>query len=165
MFMYILPPVFGHRAPQSLSNVVGGFNCQVREWQAMCNRSEDRAYGVDLGLQERTLETKPFPWSVWWVWCGIWYVPKPIRNPLVDRFTAGMVDEFRVIFDIIDSNGSGELDLLGVKRACGLLGQKRLLDRRSNRRQFLRLPIHLVTPKMCFSSKRMRRHLLLIKVL
>ena len=35
-------------------------------------------------------------------------------------------------FDIIDSNGSGELDLLGVKRACGLLGQKRLLDRRSN---------------------------------
>jgi len=63
---------------------------QVREWQAMCNRSEDRAYGVDLGLQER------------------------------------MVDEFRVIFDIIDSNGSGELDLLGVKRACGLLGQKSL---------------------------------------
>ena len=49
-----------------------------------------------------------------------------------NRFTAGMVDEFRVIFDIIDSNGSGELDLLGVKRACGLLGQKRLLDRRSN---------------------------------
>jgi len=106
-----------------------------------------------------------FHGPVWWVWCGIWYVPKPIRNPLVDRFTAGMVDEFRVIFDIIDSNGSGELDLLGVKRACGLLGQKRLLDRRSNRRQFLRLPIHLVTPKMCFSSKRMRRHLLLIKVL
>lgn len=35
-----------------------------------------------------------------------------------------MVDEFRVIFDIIDSTGSGELDLLGVKRACGLLGQK-----------------------------------------
>jgi hypothetical protein len=36
-----------------------------------------------------------------------------------------MVDEFRVIFDIIDNTGSGELDLLGVKRACGLLGQKR----------------------------------------
>jgi len=39
--------------------------------------------------------------------------------------TQGMVDEFRVIFDIIDNTGSGELDLLGVKRACGLLGQKR----------------------------------------
>lgn len=53
-------------------------------------RAADRAYGADLGLQER------------------------------------MVDEFRVIFDIIDSSGSGELDLLGVKRACGLLGQKSL---------------------------------------
>lgn len=41
-----------------------------------------------------------------------------------------MVDEFRVIFDIIDSSGSGELDLLGVKRACGLLGQKSTLEKR-----------------------------------
>ncbi|CAL1148373.1 unnamed protein product [Cladocopium goreaui] len=63
---------------------------QVKEWQATCMRAEDRAYGVELGLQER------------------------------------MVDEFRVIFDIIDNTGSGELDLLGVKRACGLLGQKSL---------------------------------------
>eukprot|EP00913_Durusdinium_trenchii_P032957 g30853.t1 len=63
---------------------------QVKEWQAICTRAADRAYGADLGLQER------------------------------------MVDEFRVIFDIIDSSGSGELDLLGVKRACGLLGQKSL---------------------------------------
>lgn len=63
---------------------------QVKEWQATCMRAEDRAYGVDLGLQER------------------------------------MVDKFRVIFDIIDNTGSGELDLLGVKRACGLLGQKSL---------------------------------------
>eukprot|EP00438_Fugacium_kawagutii_P021258 Skav214657 [mRNA] locus=scaffold1706:19974:22045:+ [translate_table: standard] len=64
----------------------------------MCTRAEDRAYGVNLGLQER------------------------------------MVDEFRVIFDIIDSTGSGELDLLGVKRACGLLGQKSTLGARLERR-------------------------------
>ena len=25
---------------------------KVKEWQAMCTRADDRAYGVDLGLQE-----------------------------------------------------------------------------------------------------------------
>ena len=38
------------------------------------------------------------------------------------------MDEFRVIFDIIDSSGSGELDLLGVKRACGLMGHKSCVE-------------------------------------
>ncbi|CAJ1381542.1 unnamed protein product [Effrenium voratum] len=38
----------------------------------------------------------------------------------------GMVDEYRVIFDVIDSSGGGDLDLIGVKRACGLLGLKSL---------------------------------------
>lgn len=72
--------------------------------------------------------------------------------------TAGMVDEFRVIFDIIDSNGSGELDLLGVKRACGLLGQKRLLDRRW-KIQYSSCDCRFTwwRQKCVFSSKRMRR--------
>ena len=79
-------PVFGHRAPQSLSNVVGVFNCQVREWQAMCNRSEDRAYGVDLGLQERTLDTKPFPWSS--VVSVMWYLICPETNSKSTRIVS-----------------------------------------------------------------------------
>lgn len=44
----------------------------------MCNRSEDRAYGVDLGLQERTLETQPFPWSS--VVSVMWYLICPETN-------------------------------------------------------------------------------------
>jgi len=63
---------------------------QVKEWQAMRHRAEDRGYGANLNLDER------------------------------------QVDEYRVIFDIIDVHGNGELDLTGVKRAYGLLQQKSL---------------------------------------
>lgn len=50
----------------------------------------------------------------------------------------GTVDEFRVIFDIIDSSGSGELDLLGVKRACGLMGHKSCMAKKKEKARDLK---------------------------